>query len=202
MTILLVNYNTSHLLARLFAAIEARPGKSVAADHCRRQCIKRRLGGTLADKISRHRADREQNECGLRKGQQSGAATGARAICAAAEHGRLRFAGYTVENRGIHGRQSALRNSRRQACGGRWKAAAFLPLFSDAVQSFCRLEQAGAWLRRWFFPQTRLVDDLDWDHASVRECDWVPGCYYLIRRGVLDDIGFVRPAIFSLFRGS
>ena len=28
-----------------------------------------------------------------------------------------------------------------------------------------------------FFPRTRLVDDMSWDHASVRECDWVPGCY-------------------------
>src|SRR6185295_455570 len=50
-----------------------------------------------------------------------------------------------------------------------------------------------------YFPRTRLVDDLDWDHASVRECDWVPGCYYLIRRGVLDDIGLFDPRFFLYF---
>ena len=26
-----------------------------------------------------------------------------------------------------------------------------------------------------FFPTTRLVDDMNWDHASIRQCDWVPG---------------------------
>ena len=32
---------------------------------------------------------------------------------------------------------------------------------------------------RWF-PRARKIDDMSWDHASVRECDWVPGCYYLV----------------------
>jgi GT2 family glycosyltransferase len=40
-----------------------------------------------------------------------------------------------------------------------------------------------------FFPRTRLVDDLAWDHGTIRDCDWVPGCYYLIRREVLDQVG-------------
>jgi GT2 family glycosyltransferase len=39
------------------------------------------------------------------------------------------------------------------------------------------------------FPKARLVDDMSWDHASVRECDWVPGCYYLVRREVIDRVG-------------
>ena len=39
------------------------------------------------------------------------------------------------------------------------------------------------------FRKTRLVDDMAWDHASVRQCDWVPGCYYLIRREVVDQVG-------------
>ena len=54
--------------------------------------------------------------------------------------------------------------------------------FPTPFNLFAASSKLGMWLRRWFFPRTRLVDDLDWDHATVRECDWVPGCYYLIRR--------------------
>jgi hypothetical protein len=47
-----------------------------------------------------------------------------------------------------------------------------------------------------FFPGTRLVDDMTWDHASLRECDWVPGCYYLVRREVIDRVGLFDPRYF------
>jgi N-acetylglucosaminyl-diphospho-decaprenol L-rhamnosyltransferase len=40
-----------------------------------------------------------------------------------------------------------------------------------------------------FFPKARLVDDLSWAHDVPRACDWVPGCYYLIRRQVIDEVG-------------
>jgi GT2 family glycosyltransferase len=49
------------------------------------------------------------------------------------------------------------------------------------------------------FPNTRLVDDMSWDHASTRECDWVPGCYYLIRREVLGKIGLFDPRYFLYY---
>lgn len=47
-----------------------------------------------------------------------------------------------------------------------------------------------------FLPKTQMVDDLAWDHASVRECDWVPGCYYLVRRQVIDQVGLFDPRFF------
>ena len=47
-----------------------------------------------------------------------------------------------------------------------------------------------------FFPATRLVDDMTWDHTSVRECDWVPGCYYLVRREVIERVGLFDPRYF------
>ena len=50
-----------------------------------------------------------------------------------------------------------------------------------------------------FFPRTRLMDDMAWDHASPRECDWVPGCFYLVRRQVVDQVGFFDPRYFLYF---
>lgn len=49
---------------------------------------------------------------------------------------------------------------------------------------------------RRFFKQSRMVDDMSWDHESVRQCDWVPGCYYLVRRKVIEQIGFFDPIFF------
>lgn len=53
-------------------------------------------------------------------------------------------------------------------------------------------------LNRWF-PGTRLVDDMGWDHASPRACDWVPGCYYLVRRSVVDRVGLFDPRFFLYY---
>src|SRR5216683_1282622 len=50
-----------------------------------------------------------------------------------------------------------------------------------------------------YFPKVRLVDDMSWDHASTRECDWVPGCYYLVRREVVQNVGLFDPRYFLYY---
>ena len=50
-----------------------------------------------------------------------------------------------------------------------------------------------------FFPSVRPMDDMAWDHASNRECDWVPGCYYLVRKEVIDAVGLFDPRYFLYF---
>jgi GT2 family glycosyltransferase len=40
---------------------------------------------------------------------------------------------------------------------------------------------------------------MSWDHASVRDCDWVPGCYFLIRKEVIDQLGLFDPRYFLYY---
>ncbi|MFJ1570812.1 MULTISPECIES: glycosyltransferase family 2 protein [unclassified Pseudomonas] len=49
------------------------------------------------------------------------------------------------------------------------------------------------------FPGVKMVDEMNWDHDSVRECDWLPGCYYLVRREVLDQVGLFDPRYFLYY---
>jgi len=49
------------------------------------------------------------------------------------------------------------------------------------------------------FSGTRLVDDMAWNHASVRQCDWVPGCYFLVRKAVIDQVGLFDPRYFLYY---
>jgi len=50
-----------------------------------------------------------------------------------------------------------------------------------------------------FFPGVQLVDDMQWDHKSVRSCDWVPGCFYLLRRELVEQVGLFDPRYFLYF---
>ena len=74
-----------------------------------------------------------------------------------------------------------------------------------ALQPCCRYfpTPMNGFLRRTglegLVPWVAKADDLSWDHSSVRLCDWVPGCYYLIRRTVIDQVGLFDPRYFLYF---
>ncbi|CCE02112.1 putative Glycosyl transferase, family 2 (fragment) [Bradyrhizobium sp. STM 3809] len=40
---------------------------------------------------------------------------------------------------------------------------------------------------------------MDWDHVGSRSCDWVPGCFYLIRRSAIDQVGLFDPRFFVYY---
>lgn len=46
------------------------------------------------------------------------------------------------------------------------------------------------------FNNIQLVDDPKTNHNATQECDWVPGCYYLLRRKTIDEVGLFDPRYF------
>lgn len=48
-------------------------------------------------------------------------------------------------------------------------------------------------------PKVQLVDDKNWDATKTQECDWVPGCYYLVRKSVIDQLGLFDPRYFMYY---
>jgi len=42
----------------------------------------------------------------------------------------------------------------------------------------------------------QLVDAADWNPSNTQQCDWVPGCYYLVRKQVIDSVGLFDPLYF------
>lgn len=46
------------------------------------------------------------------------------------------------------------------------------------------------------FSSIKVVDNSSTDHNQTQACDWVPGCYYLLRKEVVDTVGLFDPLYF------
>lgn len=49
------------------------------------------------------------------------------------------------------------------------------------------------------FNNIQFVDNMAWNHATNRNCDWVPGCYYLMRKTMIDEVGLFDPLYFLYY---
>ena len=45
-------------------------------------------------------------------------------------------------------------------------------------------------------PNIKMVDDAHWDAAQTQNCDWVPGCYYMVRKSVIEQVDLFDPLYF------
>lgn len=66
--------------------------------------------------------------------------------------------------------------------------------FPTPLNVFVARAGLGRWLR-WVQP----IDGPQWAPDTAQECDWVPGCFYLIRREVIDQIGLFDPRFFLYY---
>jgi GT2 family glycosyltransferase len=190
-TVIVVNYNTEHLLDRMFASLEASRGAL-------------RLQVIVVDNASRDRSvEKLRTDYPNVELIENSANVGfARANNQAVPRVRGRYV--LLLNTDAFVSPDTLTKTVEFMDGNPRCGVLGVKLVgeSDGLQPSCRyfptpwnVFVASNGLQR-LFPSTRLVDDMTWDHASVRECDWVPGCYYLIRREVIDQVGLFDPRYF------
>lgn len=49
------------------------------------------------------------------------------------------------------------------------------------------------------FTGVQMVDNMAWDHSVTTKCDWVVGCFYLVRREVIAQVGLFDPRYFLYY---
>ena len=193
-TVVLVNYNTAHLLDRLFAALEASRAtlkiQTIVVDNASRdgsaEILRTRFPNVeLIENSTNVGFGRANNQAlPLARGRHVlllntdafvSPDTLVKTVRYMDEHGACGVLGVKLV-----GQDGSLQPSCRY--------------FPTAWNIF--LSSTG--LNR-LFPRARLVDDMSWDHASERECDWVPGCYYLVRRDVIEQVGLFDPRYFLYY---
>ena len=193
-TVVVVNYNTAHLLGRMFAALEAGRGtlklQVIVVDNASRDGSAEVLRTRFPD------AELIENRLNVGFG---------RANNQALSQARGRYVLLLNTDAFVSSDTLPKTVSFMDANPGCGVLGVRLVGSDGSLQPSCRyfptpwnvfLTSTG--LNR-FFPGARLIDDMSWDHASVRECDWVPGCYYLVRREVIERVGLFDPRYFLYY---
>ncbi len=50
-----------------------------------------------------------------------------------------------------------------------------------------------------FFPNVKMIDYKGFAPECATRCDWVPGCFYLTRKAVVDEVGLFDPRFFMYY---
>ena len=193
-TIALVNYNTGHLLDRLFSAIAAAQGdlklQTIVIDNASRDDSIELLRGKYPD------VELIENTINVGFGRANNQAL-------ARMRGRylllLNTDAFVAPDTLIKTIRFMEQNPRSGILGVKLVGE------DGSLQPSCRFFPT-PWnvflvangLTK-LFPKTRLVDDMAWDHRRTRGCDWVPGCYYLVRKEVIDQVGLFDPRFFLYY---
>jgi N-acetylglucosaminyl-diphospho-decaprenol L-rhamnosyltransferase len=198
-SVVVVNYNTGHLLEQMFAALEAARGRLhlqvIIVDNASRdgsaEIVRKRCPGVELIENSTNLGFARANNLALpRVRGRYILLLNTDALVASDTLQK------TVEFMDAHPEYGVLGV---KLVGPDGKLQPSCRYFPTPWNLFVISNRIGEWLSRRFFPGTRLVDDMSWDHASVRECDWVPGCYYLVRREVIDRVGLFDPRFFLYY---
>jgi N-acetylglucosaminyl-diphospho-decaprenol L-rhamnosyltransferase len=189
-SVIVVNYNTAHLLGRMFAALEAGRGdlrlQVIVVDNASRD-----------DSVQVLRTQHPQAELIANTANPGFGRANNQALARANGRYVLLLNTDAFVSPDTLSKTVSFMDAHPQ-CG---VLGVKLVGEDGALQPSCRyfptpwnVFLAANGLQRRF--AARLVDDLAWDHASVRECDWVPGCFYLVRREVIDRVGLFDPRYF------
>jgi N-acetylglucosaminyl-diphospho-decaprenol L-rhamnosyltransferase len=193
-TVVVVNYNTAHLLDRMFASLRAAQAnltlQTIIIDNA--------SSDGSSDKLRRNYPDVEliENRHNVGFGRANNQALP-----------RIRGRYVLLLNTDAFVAPETLQQTMTYMDGHHRCGVLGVKLVAEdgTLQPSCRyfptpwntfLQSTG--LAR-YFPRTRLVDDVTSDPHAECACDWVPGCYYLIRREVIDRLGLFDPRYFLYY---
>lgn len=194
LSIIVVNYNTAHLLDEMFGAVAAAIGdlsvQKIVVDNASRDgsavLIRERYPDVElianAENVGFGRANNQA--LGLARGRYLLLLNTDAFVAAGGIERSVRYLDATPQCTVLGGRLVGRDGVLQPSCR-------YFPTPWNEFLVRTGLERA--------FPGTKRVDDMAWDHASPRECDWVPGCYCLLRREVVERIGLFDPRFFLYY---
>jgi GT2 family glycosyltransferase len=193
-TIVIVSFNTEPLARADVRRARRGRGRAVDAGHRRRQRFARWLGRWL--RAHRPQAELIANDVNVGFGRANNQAdpVDPRRSRASAQHRRLRVA--------RHADPTLAWMRAHPDCG---VLGVRLVGRDGAQQPSCRNFPTPA---NTFLMRTGLARFFPWDARHrrpalgtrrVADCDWVPGCYYLMPRAVLNEVGLFDPRYFLYF---